>query len=927
MHIKQRRLVVPILLFALFLTLLPISPTHAEDSAAPEPTVLFEDDASSLSAAGWSVDDPDDGAYITDHANTTGNPNQAAMKPVPEGQYLLYGDEVGSINDRYKGMTKELSIGSGPWALEFDARIDDLAEIEQIPGVTIWRGLSFEVIAAFQQYKISFQKDKIMVMTNASSGSYLEAPIPPIANDEFHHWGIAYDGSGKLLVVLDGLKVAAFPGISVARPDLPDSINIMDIPLDWKSGTIEVYLDRIKLTNGALPEWAQYDPHIGGLSILPVSSSAGVNLAVQLAQMPPGWIGAGNVSVSAKLYQGQELVAETSALANSTGLELQLDAQGRTGMLKTVVTLLYGNRQIDEVDRGMFIDSTVTRIAADDRVDSQPNQTFLFTDVASMTNGNKGSKKKNAAESGWQTASYRFRGTTGDSIAIENGPNAQALTLPLKLKGWFAIYVGYVTGTESFKASVHKDEKTIDFEGGQIVPGHEYGSQLLGERFVMAAKMNGKELVIAPVAGKKARIAYVKLKSLTNDAVNLYVSPNEGTNGKRVIYNNDGYSDFYEGYYPNAEALKLSAVNRYEGKDVGQIDWGLLTTFTLNHASQYAGIPFDGSEQYEAQMRDGDKVARQSILDINAAGKSPLQIVAERAGELGMKVNASFRMNAVYDPQSDGYLNGKVYDEQMQPYRVVDKDGDVKFEVDYGYQIVRDYVKNVLVEASSFPGVDGVNLDFNRYPYTFGYQSELTEAYKMQYGIEPKDETSEAGNARWNQYKADAITQLLRELRTAIPSGKQISVRFPHQGYLEYGFDIQQWVSERLVDVLIPASISYEDFYDIAPFVNLVRNTGIRLYAGINADLAGSDLTKEEEDLIKQGISLNKVSQYLNALQYRVRTYELYQAGADGIYIFNNWKGNGSLGNLGDKVELDKWHYFGYPADLVQSSIEIQSTP
>lgn len=927
MSFKIRRLAVTVLLFALFLSLLPIGPALAEESAAPEPAVLFDDDAGSLTAAGWSAPAPLNGAYITDHAHTSGNPNQVAMKPVPEGQYLVYGDETGFNNDNYNVMSKPLMIGNGKWALEFNARIADLTEIEEIPGVTIWRGLSFEVVGAFKQYKISFQKDRIMAMTNASSGSYLEAPIPPINDDEFHHWGIAYDGAGKLLVVLDGLKVAAFPGISVPRAGLSDGLSIVNVPLNWKSGKTEVYLDRIKLTNGTLPAWAEYDPHIGGLAVQPMSSSAGVNLAVQLAQMPPEWIGAGNASVHAKLYQGQELVAETSSIANSAGLELLLNAQGRTGKLKTVVTFNYGNRQIDEVAREFFLEPNVTRVYPDDRVDSQPGQTFLFADTADMTNGKNGSNKRTAAQLGWQTASYKFRGTNNESVAVENGPDAAPLTLPLKLKGWFAIYVGYFTGTESFKASVHKDEKQIDFEGGQIQPGKEYGSQLLGERFVMAAKMNGKELVIAPTAGKKARIAYVKLKSLTDAEAELYLSQNEGADGKRVVYNNDGFSDFFEGYYQNADDLKQSAVNRYDGKDVEELDWGLLTTFTLNYASQYAGVPFEGSEQYEHQMRDGDKLARQSILDIIAAGKPPLQVVAERAGELGMKVNASLRMNGVYDPQSDGYLNGKVYDEQMMPYRVVAKNGEIKNEVDYGNRIVRDYAKNVLAEAASFPGVDGVNLDFNRYPYIFGYQSELTAAYAAQYGIEPKNETTEAGIERWNQYKADAITQMLRELRAMIPGGKQISVRIPHQGYFEYGFDIGQWVNEGLIDVLIPGSISYEEFYDITPFANLVRGTGVRLIGGINADLAGTDLTKEEEDLIKQGISLNKVSQQLNTLQYRVRTYELYQAGAEGVYIFNNWKGRESLGHLGDKVELEKWHYFGYPADLVQNSVDIQKMP
>lgn len=91
----------------------------------------------------------------------------------------------------------------------------------------------------------------------------------------------------------------------------------------------------------------------------------------------------------------------------------------------------------------------------------------------------------------------------------------------------------------------------------------------------------------------------------------------------------------------------------------------------MNHNSQYAGIPFDGSVAYESQMRDGDKMARQQITDINASGRPPLQIVAERADQLGMTTHASLRMNAVYNPAVNGYLNGSVYDNQMLPCPIV----------------------------------------------------------------------------------------------------------------------------------------------------------------------------------------------------------------------------------------------------------------
>ncbi|TNJ63382.1 hypothetical protein FE784_26075, partial [Paenibacillus hemerocallicola] len=338
---------------------------------------------------------------------------------------------------------------------------------------------------------------------------------------------------------------------------------------------------------------------------------------------------------------------------------------------------------------------------------------------------------------------------------------------------------------------------------------------------------------------------------------------------------------------------------------------------------QYAGIPFAGSEAYESQMRDGDKLARQQITAINASGRSPLQIVAEKADQLGLKTNASLRMNAVYDPAVNGFMNGAVYANQMLPYRMVLKNGTVNFRIDYGNLAVREYIKNVLLEAAAFPGVDGINLDFGRYPNIFGYQSELTNAYLTQYGIEPKDETTVAGLERWDDYKAEVVTQMLRDLRLALPT-KQITVRFPYNGYKQYGLDIDAWIAEDLVDMIVPTSLSHEEFFDIAPFVEAVEGSNVQLYIGTTYSLSGHDLTKAEEDLIKQGIPVNRSSTAMSELQYRLRAYVAYQAGADGIYLFNNPTGS-IRDKIGDKIDIEKWHHFAYPADLVTNLIEAEA--
>lgn len=886
--------------------------TLATQESAAAAAVILNDDASQLAGSGWSVTSASDGTYITDHAGSLANPGGVTMKPVPEGQYLIYGDEVAAANNKYTFMTKVFPIGAGPWLLEFDARIADLIEVDEAPSLGIIRGVSFEVKAAGRTAKLTLQRDKVLV----KSSSILVADYEHLIPDDglYHRWGIAYDGSGKLLLAMDEMKIVSF---KVANPvsSGADSLKIINASMNSVSGHNEVYLDNLKMTVGELPEWAQAEPRITGLSVLPYSDSQEVILGGGLEEIPPQWLTGGELEIRTKLVQDDQIIAQHSEIISSPRFQIPLAPGGQSGIMTAAAELYYKNRKLNELACDFYVYPSVHKVTPGDALVSVPGNVYLYNDMLWLED-NQGQQATNA---GWKTGKYRYLGSDEDEMWIGNEPGAHSLELSLELQGRYAVYVGYVAKAGGFQVS-YGGEASEQVAGTTTVTGTTYGLKAIEEQFLFAGLFDGKRIQITPLPDQQAFITYLKLRSLTEEELSLYDSPNEGAAGKRTIYNNDGFSHFYQGFYPTVSKLEEKAVEIYAGKDVRQIDWQLMTTFTLNHISQYAGIPFAGSEAYESQMRDGDKLARQQVTAINASGRSPLQIVAEKADQLGIKTNASLRMNAVYNPAVNGYLNGAVYDNQMLPYRIVDKNGTVNFRVDYGNLIVREYIKNVLLEAAAFPGVDGINLDFGRYPYLFGYQSELSNAYLTEYGIEPKDETTVAGLERWDDYKAEVVTQMLRDLRLALPT-KQITVRFPYNGYKQYGLDIDAWIAEDLVDMIIPTTLSHEEFFDIAPFVDAVEGSNVQLFIATTHSLSGHDLTKAEEDLIKQGIPVNRNNTAMNELQYRLRAYEAYQAGADGIYVFNNWSGSNTLNKLGDKIDLEKWHHFAYPADLVTNLI------
>ncbi|WMJ82367.1 hypothetical protein RBU49_08995 [Clostridium sp. MB40-C1] len=401
-----------------------------------------------------------------------------------------------------------------------------------------------------------------------------------------------------------------------------------------------------------------------------------------------------------------------------------------------------------------------------------------------------------------------------------------------------------------------------------------------------------KKDTIQIVPNNKARIEYIKLVGLTSQEINEYTKQDEGDNGKRILYDFDGYSDFFSGIYPDEETLKERTVRRLAQKGVGEINWCLGTTCMLNYNSKYAGKAFDYDHKYDNQLRDGDKLAIQQLSNILKSGKSPIEIIAEEGKKLGVKVNASLRMNAFYPPEKYGFLNGTVYNKYvsyLQPHQEL---------MNYKYPQFRTYVKNILKEVASFENVSGVTLDFCRYPTVMSKEVKQEDKIKI-------------------------MNQFMKEVRNEIPTNKTITVRIPYKDTLSYGFDIETWVRNGYIDRLVPSNITIEDFFDITPYVNMVKGTKVKLYIGIVADVKGHDLTKEEEELIKKGLYVHK-KEYLDINQYLSRAYDVYKKGADGLFLFNTTSKilidptapkEGEY--LGDKVKIEKWYKEQYNTENI----------
>lgn len=196
--------------------------------------------------------------------------------------------------------------------------------------------------------------------------------------------------------------------------------------------------------------------------------------------------------------------------------------------------------------------------------------------------------------------------------------------------------------------------------------------------------------------------------------------------------------------------------------------------------------------------------------------------------ELGLKAFANFGASACY---IDSPLQGDITKQHPDWLR----GSALRFEL----PPVRSYVLSLCEEALQ-AGAPGISIDFCRYPECID--------------------------------KSDTCTTFLRELRAlADRYGNarkhiRVLVRFPATGVrLCDCFDYKTWAKQNLVDYLCPSNIQGRHMsFDIKPYVEAVRGTRCKLTPVVDAIGWGPTMPGP----------------------YLWRVKQLYDAGADGIYIY-----------------------------------------
>lgn len=171
--------------------------------------------------------------------------------------------------------------------------------------------------------------------------------------------------------------------------------------------------------------------------------------------------------------------------------------------------------------------------------------------------------------------------------------------------------------------------------------------------------------------------------------------------------------------------------------------------------------------------------------------------------------------------------------------------------LDFAHEAVRDHTRGIVRTTLDRYDVDGIELDFTRMAILF--------------------KTAEADRHR------DMFTAWMRDVRAVIDAAARarghpivFTARVPSvaEQCHRFGADVLRWIDTEIVHVLTASTTRIAEFeMPLEPFLRAARNRDVLVFAGI-------------EGLQPDGV--------LSREMYRAWAFHYWQAGVDGLHLFNN---------------------------------------
>lgn len=363
---------------------------------------------------------------------------------------------------------------------------------------------------------------------------------------------------------------------------------------------------------------------------------------------------------------------------------------------------------------------------------------------------------------------------------------------------------------------------------------------------------------------------------------------------RRLIMDNDG-NEAVTMKALTAEDFLKQRTSALAGTGLDCIFYCSNATFTLSTRPSKVWQPRD--------YRLSGRPNAYSVAELEAAGIDPLKLVVEFGKKNHIEVFSSIRVNDVHDHSATADYGPPMFKhnafKQAHPDWLLgsptkkSKSGAWS-AVNFLIPEVRDKFFAYVEEACKEYDIDGVNLDFFRhsayFPSTFAGKPATAE-------------------------ELAAMTELMHRIRMMADElgtkrGRPIllSIRVPDS--VDYckaiGLDLERWLKDGLIDLLVVTG--YFQLNDWSTTAALAKKYGVKAYASL-------DESRIKDETGRKARTTSEA--------YRGRAAAVWQAGLDGVVLFNFfdassplWK---ELGDANTLAKLDK-DYFASVRGIVNSN-------
>ena len=512
-------------------------------------------------------------------------------------------------------------------------------------------------------------------------------------------------------------------------------------------------------------------------------------------------------------------------------------------------------------------------------------------------------------------------GAIGKMVELTN-PMAMGLVLQWSHAGHYAVTAGVAADTDKLKVKFGYDSPVIcrERKTAHNVSVKNDNEICLNEIYLGSFKNDGGDIRIRIELPKGGKVAYLKFSPFSQPAW-----PKTNIKGNsRVLIDNDGHSVFYMNMFTN-QADMANYTGKYRNTDIQGVVWCVGDTVEVNYKSRIAPLCFGGVTDFQ---RPPDKRIHDIVRYYIATGKDTLDAAIEVCRNNGLSCLVSLRMNKSVNPTYDYGRSFPLY-EKFRSMFVYKQDGTRGTYLSYGFKKIRDHALSLIAEVAE-RDPDGIILDFTRCPPYVGFHPDLVNKFtekfnkfkpefRETYNID-KNKPIDPDDPRWLKIKSEPLTELMRKVRKIVDKKREENPGFLsvvhvfHKRLLrESGIDINTWIDEGLIDVLIiGSSLAYSKLvpWSMPEFAYRAKKNGITVYCQLDSHYNGHDPTPAEERARARGEKVVVEARNVTEEYYRKTAYKFYAEGADGVLIWDGFFNLGVVPELGNRDKLYEWNCY-----------------